>query len=147
MGFFSDVWKGAKDAVSDVWEGTKDAVKDVTGIDSMNDMLFPGLGVSSAMGALQGRGILGETLMGGQPQPPPGLQGPMNQPAPPMSMGTGGGGGSGAGQVQGPDLASLFGDSGYAYGNEGGGEPLSAQLLQANPEAYQFAPLFPSNVG
>lgn len=144
MGFLSDTWSDVKKGVSTGWESVKDEVKDVTGIQSMNDMLFPGLGVASGMAALQGRGWLGEQIQGlhGQPMQPPGAgvgaTGPLTQNAP-AGLTMGGGGPVQAQTVApGGGVAGLFGDSGYQYG---GSPSTSSALLQYNPEAYQYRPL------
>lgn len=150
MGFFSDVFKGAKDAVSDVWKGTKDAVSDVgdvfsDGWDWVEDNTMWGFSTNLMEDLWSGvtGGLLGQQQ--GAP-PPTALSGPLNQPAPSnMTMGTGGSG-SAENTVQGPDLSSLFDGSGYSYGPDGSA-PLSAQLLQSNPDAYRYNPLFPDNVG
>ena len=141
MGWISDAWDSTKDAVSSAWDSTKDAVKDVTGIESMNDLLFPGFGVASGMAALQGRGAIGEFL-NPMLQPPGGTgpgapTGPLNQPAP-ASLTMGAGGGAAPTQRSSPQsLASYFGNDGYAFGPT----ETSAALLKANPDAYKFAPL------
>lgn len=146
MGWVSDTFGGIKDAVSDAWDSTKDAVKDVTGISSMNDLLVPGFGVASGMGLLQGQGFMGQQLantlapLTGVPGQMPGGQmatGPLMGTAPAsMTMGSGG---TPPPETTGRDIAGLFGESGYSYG---GPTQTSTALLQANPEAYQFNPLF-----
>lgn len=150
MSWISDAWGGFKDALGgawdsisdiggDVWDSAKDAVKDVTGIESMNDLLYPGFGVSSGMAALQGRGLVGDFLNPLLQPPggvgPGGMTGPLSQAAPPMSMGTASAAASRRSAPQ--DLASYFGGSDYAFGPT----ETSAALLRANPEAYKFAPL------
>lgn len=78
MGWLSDTFKGAKDAVSDAWSGVKDEVRDITGVDSINSLIATG-GLAMVPANLSGKGILGEALydtMGplmGQQQPLRGL--------------------------------------------------------------------------
>lgn len=144
MGWLSKTFKKAKNAVSDAWSGAKDAVRDVTGVDSINSLIATG-GLAMVPANLNGQGFLGEALKDAispllaQPNqmPPASMMqgyGPLSQPAPAMSMGTG----AAPDQSSSGDIASLFGESGYSYGPS----QTSTALLQANPEAYQFNPLF-----
>lgn len=144
MGWLSDAWDSTKDAVSDAWDSAKDTVKDTLGIDSLNSAFLTGFGLQSGIGALQGKGVLGEALsplMGQQQQMPQGMQmtGPLMGAAPSsLTMGTGGQPAPQTVQPSAQDLASLFGESGYQYG---GPSQTSTALLQSNPEAYQYQPL------
>lgn len=150
MGWLSDAWDSTKDAVSDAWSGTKDAIRDVTGVDSINNLLMTG-GLSMVPAQLSGQGIFGEALATalspltqpyGQGQAPTMMSGSLSQPAPAsLTMGTGGGG-SAVTRGSPQDLASYFGGSGYGAGPS----QTSAALLQANPEAFKFAPLTSSLV-
>lgn len=142
MGFLSDAWKGAKDAVSSGWDSVKDAVTDVTGVDSLNTLLLTG-GLAMAPAQLAGKGIFGEALNDalspllmppGGTAPQGAMSGPLNQAAPAMSMGTGA---TPRPETVTPNLANLLGPSGNSYGPT----TTSAALLQSNPDAYQFAPL------
>lgn len=145
MGWLSDAWDSAKDAVSSGWDSVKDTVTDITGVDSMNS-LFLAPGLSTAAASLSGRGVLGEAVQGvmnpllqpyGQGIAPQMMSGPLSQPAP--SNLTMGAGAAPASQVaQSPsNLSSLFGNSGYSFGPS----ETSAALLAPNNEAYQFSPL------
>lgn len=145
MGWLSDTWKDVKKGVSTGWESVKDEVKDVTGIDSLNSAFLTGFGLQSGLGALQGKGAIGEALgpLMGQQQAPPWASGQMTGPlmgtAPAsMTMGTGGQPAPQVVQPSAQDLAGLFGESGYQYG---GPSKTSTALLQSNPEAYQYQPL------
>lgn len=139
MGWLSDAWDSAKDAVSSGWDSVKDEVKDFTGLDSMNDFFNP---IAQGSALLQGKGIIGDTLQPllqpvGGTAPQAVMSGPLNQPAP--SNLTMGAGAAPASQVaQSPsNLSSMFGNSGYSFGPS----ETSAALLAPNNEAYQFSPL------
>ena len=149
MSFLSKGWKKIKKGVSTGWSSVKDEVKDFTGVDSMNTLAMFGP-VAMGAAALGGQGMLGEALAGALspltavpedqwgPGGGPGT-GPMYQGLPDsMTMGQGAGGATPAAPA--PNLAGLFGESGYSYGSN---DPISAQLLASNPAAYQYNPLFP----